>query len=38
MVVQGKAMIMPTIPIKAPQIDSDNKMIAGFKPVIFPMT
>ena len=38
MVVHGKAMIMPTIPIKAPQIDNDKSMMAGFSPVIFPMT
>ena len=38
MVVQGRAMIIPTIPIKDPQMESDNKMMAGFKPVIFPMT
>ena len=36
-VVQGKAIIIPTIPIKDPQMDSDNKMIAGFRPVILPM-
>ena len=38
MVVQGNAIIMPTIPIKDPQMESDNKMIAGFRPVILPMT
>ena len=38
MVVQGRAMIIPTIPIKDPQMDSDSKMMAGFRPVIFPMT
>ena len=38
MVVQGKAIIMPTIPINDPQMERDNKMMAGFKPVIFPMT
>ena len=38
MVVQGKAIIMPTIPIKAPQMERDNKMMAGFNPVILPMT
>ena len=38
MVVQGRAMIIPTIPIRAPQMDSDNKMIAGLSPVILPMT
>lgn len=37
MVVQGNAIIIPTIPIKAPQMESDNKMIAGFNPVIFPI-
>ena len=25
-------------PINAPQMDRDNRMTAGFKPVIFPMT
>ena len=38
MVVQGKAIIMPTIPINAPQMDNDSRMIAGFRPVILPMT
>ena len=38
MVVQGNAIIIPTIPIKAPQMESDNKMMAGFNPVIFPIT
>ena len=38
MVVQGNAIIIPTIPIKDPQMESDNKMIAGFRPVILPMT
>ena len=38
MVVQGNAIIIPTIPIKAPQMESDNKIIAGFNPVIFPIT
>ena len=38
MVVQGNAIIIPTIPIKDPQMESDNKMIAGFNPVIFPIT
>ena len=38
MLVHGKAIIIPTTPIRAPQIDRDRRMIAGFKPVIFPIT
>ena len=38
MVVQGNAIIIPTIPIKAPQMESDNKMMAGLSPVILPIT
>ena len=38
MVVQGNAIIIPTIPINEPQMESDNKMMAGFNPVIFPIT
>ena len=37
MVVQGRAIIIPTIPISAPQMDSDKRMMAGFRPVIFPI-
>ena len=38
MVVHGRAIIIPTMPISAPHMDKDNRMIAGFKPVIFPIT
>ncbi len=33
----GSAMIIPSMPINDPQMESDNKMMAGFSPVIFPM-
>ena len=38
MVVHGRAIIIPTIPIKAPQTDKESKIMAGFKPVILPIT
>ena len=34
--VSGSAIIIPSIPINDPQIDKDSKMMAGFRPVIFP--
>ena len=38
MEVQGNAIIIPTIPINAPQTERDRRMTAGFNPVIRPIT
>ena len=35
--VKGSAIIMPNMPINEPHIERDNKMMAGLRPVIFPM-
>ena len=36
--MSGSAIIIPNIPINEPHMESDNRMIAGFSPVIFPIT
>ena len=38
MEVHGRAMIIPTTPISAPQTERERRIMAGFKPVIRPMT
>ena len=38
MLVHGRAIIMPTIPISAPQMERERRMMAGLRPVIFPIT
>ena len=36
-VVSGRAMIIPRIPSNEPQIESDNRMMAEWRPVTWPM-
>ena len=36
-VVQGSAIIIPTTPISAPQMERERRMMAGFNPVIRPI-